>query len=108
MLKIAIKGLIETSMRMGRTLNDNHSQLQQFLILMELVFKHRLKCTLIQTVFTCQIKFIQCIGHACVMLELTHLKLITLSLASNLIVLHTSPSFFVCGRDWHMRLASDR
>ena len=48
MLKIAIKGLIETSMRMGRTLNDNHPQLQQFLILMELVFKHRLKCTLIR------------------------------------------------------------
>lgn len=44
MLKIAIKGLIETSMRMGRTLNDSHPKLQQFLILMELVFKHRLKC----------------------------------------------------------------
>jgi hypothetical protein len=46
MLKIAIKGLIETSMRMGRTLDDSHPQLQQFLILMELVLKHRLKCTL--------------------------------------------------------------
>ena len=46
MLKIAIKGLIETSMRMGRTLDDYHPQLQQFLILMELVLKHRLKCRL--------------------------------------------------------------
>ena len=46
MLKIAIKGLIEMSMRMGKTLDDNHPQLQQFLILMELVLKHRMKCML--------------------------------------------------------------
>lgn len=43
MLKISIKGLIDSSMRLGRTLTDDHPQLQQFLILMEHTFKHRLK-----------------------------------------------------------------
>ena len=43
MLKISIKGLIDSSMRLGRTLTDDHPQLQQFLILMELTMKHRMK-----------------------------------------------------------------
>lgn len=45
MMKISIKGLIDCSMR-GRTLNDDHPQLQQFLVLMELILKHRIKSTL--------------------------------------------------------------
>ena len=43
MLKISIKGLIDSSMRLGKTLTDDHPQLQQFLILMELTMKHRMK-----------------------------------------------------------------
>lgn len=43
MLKISIKGLIDSSMRLGCTLSDEHVQLQQFLILMEHTLKHRIK-----------------------------------------------------------------
>ena len=46
MLKINIKALIDSSMRGGRTLNDEHPHLQQFLILMELSLKHRMKSEL--------------------------------------------------------------
>ena len=45
MLKISIKSLIDASMRLGRTLTDDHPQLQQFLILMEHTLKHRMKST---------------------------------------------------------------
>ena len=43
MLKIAIKALIESSMRLGAGLKDDHAHLVQFLVLMELLMKHRLK-----------------------------------------------------------------
>lgn len=43
MLKIAIKALIESSMRLGAGLRDDHAHLTQFLILVELSLKHRLK-----------------------------------------------------------------
>ena len=49
MLKISIKSLIEASMRAGRTLTDDHPQLQQFLILMEHTFKHRIKSQSLNT-----------------------------------------------------------
>lgn len=43
MLKIAIKALIESSMRLGAGIKDDHTPLVQFLVLMELTLKHRLK-----------------------------------------------------------------
>lgn len=43
MLKIAIKALIESSMRLGSALKDDHTHLVQFLVLIELLLKHRLK-----------------------------------------------------------------
>lgn len=43
LMQLVIKVLIESSMRGGRTLNDAHPQLQQFLIVMEHVMRHRLK-----------------------------------------------------------------
>ena len=45
MMKISIKGLIDCCMR-GGTVSDCHPQLLQFLILMELTLKHRMKSTL--------------------------------------------------------------
>ena len=44
-VNLVVKGLIEMSMKQGKTLNDAHPQLQQFLIAMEITLKHRLKCT---------------------------------------------------------------
>ena len=43
MLKIALKALIDSSMRVGRTLTDEDPQLLQVLILLEHVLRHRLK-----------------------------------------------------------------
>ena len=43
MLKIAVKALIDSSMRVGRTLTDEDPQLLQVLILLEHVLRHRLK-----------------------------------------------------------------
>ena len=42
-VNLVVKGLIETSMKQGKTLNDVHPQLQQCLIAMEMALKHRLK-----------------------------------------------------------------
>ena len=42
-VNLVVKGLIETSMQQGKTLNDAHPQLQQCLIAMEQALKHRLK-----------------------------------------------------------------
>ena len=43
MVKLTVKALIESSMRFGRTLTDDHPPLQQLLIVVELILKHRLK-----------------------------------------------------------------
>ena len=40
---LVVKGLIEMSMRQGKTLNDDHPQLLQFLVAIEHALKHRLK-----------------------------------------------------------------
>ena len=40
---LVVKALIETSMKQGKTLNDEHPQLLQCLIAMEQALKHRLK-----------------------------------------------------------------
>ena len=42
-VNLVVKGLIETSMKQGKTLNDVHPQLLQCLIAMEMALKHRLK-----------------------------------------------------------------
>ena len=41
--KLTVKSLIESSMRAGVTLQDDHPQLQQFLIALEHTFRHRIK-----------------------------------------------------------------
>ena len=43
MAKLAIKGLLESSMKAGRTLDDDHGPLSQFFIIMEHVLRHGLK-----------------------------------------------------------------
>jgi hypothetical protein len=43
MAKLAIKGLLESSMKMGRTLDDSHGPLKQFFVVMEHVMRHGLK-----------------------------------------------------------------
>ena len=43
LMKLVVKGLIESSMRLGRTLSDDHTPLQQFFITMEQTLKHRLR-----------------------------------------------------------------
>ena len=43
MAKLTVKSLIESSMRFGRTLADDHPPLQQLLIAVELVLRHKLK-----------------------------------------------------------------
>ena len=43
MAKLAIKGLIESAMKDGKVLEDNHSQLRQFCIVLEYIVDHRLK-----------------------------------------------------------------
>lgn len=43
MAKLAIKGLIESAMRDGKVLDDNHSKLQQLCIVLEHIVDHRLK-----------------------------------------------------------------
>ena len=40
---LVVKGLIEISMQQGKSLNDEHPQLQQCLIAMEQALKHRLR-----------------------------------------------------------------
>ena len=43
MVKLAIKGLIESAMKDGKVLDDSHSKLQQLCIVLEYVVDHRLK-----------------------------------------------------------------
>ena len=43
MLKLAIKGLIESAMKDGKVLDDSHSKLQQLCIVLEYIVDHRLK-----------------------------------------------------------------
>ena len=43
MAKLAIKGLLESSMKMGRTLDDSHGPLKQFFVVIEHVMRHGLK-----------------------------------------------------------------
>ena len=42
-VNLVVKGLMETSMQQGKTLNDAHPQLQQCLVAIELGLRHRLK-----------------------------------------------------------------
>ena len=42
-MKLCVKALIETAMKQGKALHDDHPQLVQLLVVMELVLKHRLK-----------------------------------------------------------------
>ena len=43
MAKLAIKGLLESSMKTGRTLDDSHGPLRQFFVVLEHVMRHGLK-----------------------------------------------------------------
>ena len=43
MVKLAIKGLIESAMKDGKVLDDSHSKLQQLCIVLEYIVDHRLK-----------------------------------------------------------------
>ena len=43
MAKLSIKGLIESSLGAGHTLDSDHTSLQQFFVIMESVLKHGLK-----------------------------------------------------------------
>lgn len=43
MAKLSIKGLLESSMKMGRTLDDTHGPLKQFFVVLEHVMRHGLK-----------------------------------------------------------------
>lgn len=43
MAKLSIKGLIESSLSAGHTLDSDHTSLQQFFVIMESVLKHGLK-----------------------------------------------------------------
>ena len=43
LMKLTVKSLIESSMRAGVTLQDDHPQLQQFLVALEHTFRHRVK-----------------------------------------------------------------
>ena len=42
-VNLVVKGLMETSMQQGKTLNDAHPQLQQCLVAIEQGLRHRLK-----------------------------------------------------------------
>ena len=42
-VNLVVKGLIETSMQQGKTLNDAHPQLQQCLVAVEQALKHGLR-----------------------------------------------------------------
>lgn len=47
MAKLSIKGLIESALNLGRTLDSDYAPLQQFFVVMEHCLKHGLKskCT---------------------------------------------------------------
>lgn len=43
MAKLSIKGLIESALNLGRTLDSDYAPLQQFFVVMEHCLKHGLK-----------------------------------------------------------------
>lgn len=45
MAKLSIKGLIESALNLGRTLDSDYAPLQQFFVVMEHCLKHGLKST---------------------------------------------------------------
>lgn len=46
MAKLSIKGLIESALNLGRTLDSDYAPLQQFFVVMEHCLKHGLKSML--------------------------------------------------------------
>lgn len=53
MAKLSIKGLIESALNLGRTLDSDYAPLQQFFVVMEHCLKHGLKSmySTLQTVY---------------------------------------------------------
>lgn len=49
MAKLSIKGLIESALSFGRTLDSDYPPLQQFFVVMEHCLKHGLKGTIVST-----------------------------------------------------------
>lgn len=49
MAKLSIKGLIESALNLGRTLDSDYAPLQQFFVVMEHCLKHGLKGTSLGT-----------------------------------------------------------
>ena len=45
MVKLSVKGLIESSLAAGHTLDSDHGPLQQFFVIMEYVLRHGLRGT---------------------------------------------------------------
>ena len=57
MAKLSIKGLIESALNLGRTLDSDYAPLQQFFVVMEHCLKHGLKSTETWATYLCYCLF---------------------------------------------------